>query len=160
PGFMSQVYSLAKDPANDPTLVDDPDRQVDRITSLVRNGGLVECFRSLIVGASPTPLVGPIASYAGGQSIAAPSILTPAIQPVLSYLGKMVREDGLDSAGLGRRLAPENQSVLAAIPGAFSGIVSGGTGFATDATRMRARAVASGRDVADRTADVTASMIG
>jgi outer membrane protein OmpA-like peptidoglycan-associated protein len=126
PGFMSQICALAKDPANDAALIDDPDRLADRVGSPTGDSGLIDRFRSLIFGANQNSLQGAIASYAGVQSSTASSILTAALPLVLGYLGKMVRRDGLDPAGLGRRLAAENQSVLSELPASFSRLITGG----------------------------------
>src|SRR5215472_10993624 len=81
-GFMSQVHALATDAANDPTLIDDPTRLADRGTPPMRDGGLVERFRWLTVGASPTRLLDAIASYAGVQPATASSILMAVIPMV------------------------------------------------------------------------------
>jgi outer membrane protein OmpA-like peptidoglycan-associated protein len=140
-GFMSRVYALARDAGSDAMFVDDPSRLADRGMPPVRSDGLVDRFRSLIVGNSPTRLLDTIATYAGVQSSTASSILTTAAALVLNYLGKLVRRDNLDSAGLGRYLAAEHQSVLSAVPSAFSGILSSLTGYATEAMRVGADAV-------------------
>jgi outer membrane protein OmpA-like peptidoglycan-associated protein len=124
-GFMSQVHALATDPMNDTSLLDDPNRLVDRVASSTRNGGPFDAFRSMLAGANPAGFLGTIASYAGVKSTTASSIVSMAIPIVLGYLGKLIRRDGLDSAALGRRLAAENSTVSAAIPSALSGFISG-----------------------------------
>ncbi len=140
-GFLSQLLALAKDPSSS-TLADDPSRLMDQVTSPIRTGGLVDRFRSLVIGASPARLVDTIASYAGVQSSTASSILGASIPMVLAYLGRLVQHEGLDAAGLGQRLAAENQSTLASVPAAFSGLLSGAPSFATTAARSWDTAVA------------------
>jgi OOP family OmpA-OmpF porin len=126
PGFMNQVSTLARDPTIDPTLIDDPNRLLDRVTaSTAGSGGPFDRFRSMIVGNNPTGLLGTISSYAGVRSTTASSILSMAIPMVLGCIGKMIRRDGLDSAALGRRLASEQRSVSSAIPSAFSSFIPG-----------------------------------
>ena len=134
PGFVSQLFALANDP-NCSTLLDDPDRLMDQVTSPVRNGGPVDRFSSMILGANRDRLVDTITRFAGVSTTAASSILGASIPLVLGYISKIVWQDGLDSAALGRQLAAEYQSVLNAVPAGFSSILSRGAARASAAAQ-------------------------
>jgi OmpA-OmpF porin, OOP family len=131
-GFMNQLFALAQDPSSS-SFLDDPNRLMDQATSPTRNGGSVDRFSAMVVGPNRARLEDTIARFAGVSSSAASSILGTAIPLVLGYIGRLVWQDGLDSAGLGRRLAAEHQSVLNAVPAGLSSLVSRGPGLATTA---------------------------
>jgi hypothetical protein len=61
-----------------------------------------------------------LASYAGVSQATARSLFGIATSLVLSYLGKMIRTDGLDASVLSRRLAAERASIVSGLPAALS----------------------------------------
>ena len=64
--FMRQIFALAKDPANDPSLLDSPDRLLERAkatpSSMLASSGQ---FQSLLFGNGLSSLNDGLARYAG-----------------------------------------------------------------------------------------------
>jgi len=119
PDAIAQIHSMAVDPANDLSLPDRADGLVSRVIG--SSGSSASDFiQSLLLGNRFSNMSDSLASYAGVSSATAKSLFGIATSLVLSYLGKMVRTDGLDPAGLSKRLATEGPSIMAGLPPALS----------------------------------------
>ena len=123
--FMSQVFALAKDPANDLSLLDSPERLLERGRATPSSTGIIGQFQSLLFGNGLSGLTDGLARYAGLKGSTASSLLSLATPLVLSYLNRMMREDNLDAAGLSRRLSSEKVSIANALPAGLSQFLPG-----------------------------------
>jgi hypothetical protein len=63
--FMSQIFALAKDPANDPALLDSPDRILERARATPSSSGLMGQIQSLLFGSGLSGLTDGLARYSG-----------------------------------------------------------------------------------------------
>src|SRR5262245_34810747 len=76
--FMSQVFALAKDPANDLSLLDSPDRLLERARATPSSTGIIGQFQSLLFGNGLSGLTDGLARYAGLKGSTASSLLSLA----------------------------------------------------------------------------------
>ena len=121
--FMTQIFALAKDPANDPALLDSPDRILERARATPSNSGLMGQVQSLLFGNGLSGLTDGLARYAGLKGSTASSLLSLAMPLVFSCLNRMIRDDSLDASGLARRLSAEKLSITNAIPAGLSNLL-------------------------------------
>lgn len=103
--FMSQVASLATSAASaDPDALKPP----------AGPDWLAKLF-----GGNASMVTDGLARFAGLKSASATSLLSLAAPLVMGYLGRLMRSDNLDAAGLGRRLRADKGAYSAAIPAGF-----------------------------------------
>ena len=121
--FMSQIFALAKDPANDPALLDSPDRILERARATPSGSGLMGQVQSLLFGNGLSGLTDGLARYAGLKGSTASSLLSLAMPLVFSSLNRLIRDDDLDASGLARRLSAEKLSITNAIPAGLSNLL-------------------------------------
>ncbi len=81
--FMSQIFALAKDPANDPSLLDSPDRLLERAKATPSSSGIIGQFQSLLFGNGLSGLTDGLARYAGLKPSTASSLMSLAMPLVL-----------------------------------------------------------------------------
>ena len=121
--FMSQIFALAKDPANDPSLLDSPDRLLERAKATPSSSGIIGQFQSLLFGSGLSGLTDGLARYAGLKPSTASSLMSLAMPLVLAGINRIIRDDNLDASGLARRLTAEKVSIANALPAGLSHIL-------------------------------------
>ena len=120
PDAMGQIHKMAIDPDNDLSSPDRAEGLVSRMLSGSSVPSSSSVLQSLLLGNRVSNMSDSLAAHAGVSSATARSLLGIAIPLVLSYLGKMIRTDRLDPAGLSSRLAAEQGSIVAGLPAALS----------------------------------------
>ena len=123
--FVGRIFALAKDPANDPTLLDSPERLLDRTRATTNSSGIISQFQTLLFGNGLNSLTDGIARYAGLKGTTASSLMSLAIPFVLSCLNRFIRDDNLDAAGLARQLSSEKLAIGNALPAGLSQFLPG-----------------------------------
>ena len=123
--FMSQIFALAKDPANDPSLLDSPERLLERARATTNSSGIIGQFQTLLFGSGLSGLTDGIARYAGLKGATASSLMSLAIPFVMSCLNRFIRDDNLDAASLARRLSSEKLAIGNALPAGLSQLLPG-----------------------------------
>jgi outer membrane protein OmpA-like peptidoglycan-associated protein len=103
--FMGQVASLATSAAA---------ADSEAMKTPAGNDWLPKLF-----GSNASTVTDSIARFAGLRSASAGSLLSLAAPLVIGYLGRLIRSDNLDAAGLARRLRSERGAYSAAIPAGF-----------------------------------------
>lgn len=131
PKVMRDIFAVAQDPANDPSILSDPSRLIGQFTGAARTGP-IDRMQSLLVGSGPGALAKAIASHAGLNLSSVTAMLSTIVPMIFAYLGRMIRQDHLDSTGLARRFIGERDSVMAALPGWLSNVVTSGVGTMGD----------------------------
>lgn len=116
-GFMSQLFGLVTDPANDGSLLDKPDTLLGSAAAALPIVALGGKLLDLLFGNNMGKLAGNVGNHAGMKASSAASMFKFAAPLVLGMLGKMVKKDKLDSGGLGQLLGREKDIYKAAIPG-------------------------------------------
>ena len=76
-------------------------------------------FLSSLFGHNLSSMVDSLANYAGIRGSSAASILSVSAPLVLGYLGRLVRNENLSSAGLSERLRSHRNQLAAAVPLGF-----------------------------------------
>jgi outer membrane protein OmpA-like peptidoglycan-associated protein len=125
PSAFQQVFSLLTDPANDASVL----RQPDGLLGMLGQGGgglagLAAKFLPLLFGGRTDGLVSAIASYAGIKSSSAQSLLRLGAPLVLGYLGDRVRKEGLGASALASLLGTQRDSIQRALPSVLAGFLS------------------------------------
>ena len=120
PDAIEQIHSMAVDPDNDLSLPDRAEGLVSRLTTGSTGTSASDFIQSLLLGNRFSNMSDSLASYAGVSSATARSLFGIATSLVLSYLGKMVRTDRLDPSALSKRLAGEQESIMAGLPPVLS----------------------------------------
>jgi outer membrane protein OmpA-like peptidoglycan-associated protein len=127
--IMPMLMASASARANDSTFMDqfanlatrsadiDPSRS-DVLSAITSNASTTSAQNWLtsLFGDGMSSLVTDISRYAGVKSSAASSLLTYAVPIVLGYIGRLMRRDNLDAAGLAARLRSERDVLSAAVP--------------------------------------------
>jgi len=120
PEAMGHIHSMALDPENDLSLPGRTEGMLSRLTSGSGGNTSWDFIQSLLLGNRMSNMSDSLASYAGVSSATAKSLFAMAMPLVMSYLGKMIRTDHLDTSGLSNRLAAERGSIIAGLPAALS----------------------------------------
>jgi outer membrane protein OmpA-like peptidoglycan-associated protein len=124
-GFMNQLFSLIQEPTIG-AAIDSPERMIDQVRGDVPEPSLISRLQSLVFG-NRGSVVDALARHAGVTSSTASSLLGVASSLVLGYLARLVRQDHLDSAGLGRRLTAERSSISGILPSVLAPFTTRGT---------------------------------
>jgi|KBSSwiS6_1023812.scaffolds.fasta_scaffold05638_2 OOP family OmpA-OmpF porin len=116
--FMITLTDLA----TKATMDSDPLKGIGRIVSASNgidtttpSGG----FLSSLFGHNLSSMVDSLANYAGIRGSSAASILSVSAPLVLGYLGRLIRNENLSSAGLSERLRSHRNQLAAAVPLGF-----------------------------------------
>jgi OmpA-OmpF porin, OOP family len=131
--FMSNLFDLAKEPAVDGSILGNVASLLGSGTSSSPIMGLGSRLMSMLFGGNTSGLSNALSSFAGLRSSTASSLLNLAAPLVLSFLGKTVRREGLDSTGLTNMLSGQRSSILGLLPNSLSS-VRGVGGEAAQAT--------------------------
>jgi OmpA-OmpF porin, OOP family len=118
--FMTRIFALAKEPANDPSLLDSPERLLERARATTKSSGIIGQFQTLLFGNGLSGLTDGIARYAGLKGATASSLMSLAAPFVLSCLNRFIRDDNLDATGLAHRLSSEKLAIANALPAGLS----------------------------------------
>ncbi|HEX6049407.1 MAG TPA: DUF937 domain-containing protein [Gemmatimonadaceae bacterium] len=120
-----QVFDLISSPANDPSVITNPDELVRGLPASATSGPGRSLLDTVFDGR--TDAVGDfIARTAGFRKPASGStLLAVAASFVLGYLGRTVRDDNLTVDGLTSLLAAERDDVLAAAPPRLMDVIEG-----------------------------------
>lgn len=118
PSALQQIFSLATDPANDGSILENPAGLVDSISGGARSPIVVlgERFTSATFGGRSAAVNDVIARSSGLRAGAVASIFRLAAPLVLGLIGRRVRDAGLDAAGFASLLRNERSSILNAAP--------------------------------------------
>lgn len=129
--LMTQVFNLLKSPANDGSVLRNPDSMLDAVTGRASGtADLGNSFLSTLFGGRLRTIAEAIGQYAGVRSGSAGSLLSMLAPLVLGVLGDRVKRDNLDAGGLTRLLAGQKDAVTAAMPAALSSVLGLSTPFA------------------------------
>ena len=113
--FMSRLFDLIKEPVADGSFLRD-------VANLIGSGAASPAinvgsrFLSLLFGGNTLSLGNALSSVAGVKPSTGSSMLNIAGPLVLGLLGKRVRRNGLDSAGLADMVLGQKDSILAFVP--------------------------------------------
>jgi OmpA-OmpF porin, OOP family len=127
--FINQLFSLVKEPTGGP-LLESPGKMLEQARrSASEPDGRLGRFQSLVLGSKGVSLADGLARLVGVNSSTAASLLAVASSFIFRQLGRLVRQDHLDAAGLGRRLASERSSIIAALPARLASLTTIGAPF-------------------------------
>ena len=98
PEVMGHIHSMALDPENDLSLPGRTEGMLSRLTSGSGGNTSWDFIQSLLLGNRMSNMSDSLASYAGVSSATAKSLFAMAMPLVMSYLGKMIRTDHLDTS--------------------------------------------------------------
>lgn len=107
PGFMQQIFSFVKNPANDLAFAGVP---------AAAAGGLGGQFLSTVFGSNQGAVADGIARETGLSAGKATAVLGMAAPLVLGMLGRQVQTTGMDAAELGRSLKSEMPGLTTYLP--------------------------------------------
>jgi OmpA-OmpF porin, OOP family len=115
-GVVRRVFDLITSPNNDTSVATDPDELVRGMPSSA-SSGIGGSLLNTVFGGRTNSVGDLIARTAGFRNPASgASLLSMAAPLVLGFLGKKVREGGLNVGSLTSMLAGERDSILAAAP--------------------------------------------
>ena len=124
--FMSKLFDLVKEPAADGGIL-------GTVSNLIGSGGssspvmgLGSRLMSMLFGGNTSTVSNALSSFAGVKSSTASSLLNLAAPLVLSFLGRTVRKEGLDSTGLTNMLLGQRSSILGLLPNSLSSVLDVG----------------------------------
>jgi OmpA-OmpF porin, OOP family len=128
PASMDQIYRLVSNPANDGRVLNN----VGGLVSNVSTGAPTETsdlghrFLSQIFGGQIGGVSGALGQYAGIRDSSASTLLDVAAPLVLGQLGRVVRTEGLNAAGLRDVLSSQRDSIMRNVPAGLSSLVAVG----------------------------------
>jgi hypothetical protein len=117
---MDQIHRMALDPDNDFSVPGRVENFFSRATTGSSQATSSDLIQSLLLGNRVSNMSDSLARYAGVSNAIARSLFGIAASLVLSYIGKMVRTDRLDSSALANRLAAERESIVSGLPAALA----------------------------------------
>jgi outer membrane protein OmpA-like peptidoglycan-associated protein len=127
--FINQLFLLVKDPSS-AALLETPVKMLEHARrAALEPDGRFGRFQSLVLGSKGVSLADGLARLAGVNSSTAVSLLAVAASFIFRQLGRLVRQEHLDAAGLGRRLASERSSIIAALPARLATLTTIGSPF-------------------------------
>jgi OOP family OmpA-OmpF porin len=124
--FMSKLFDLIKEPAADGSILGNVSNLIGSGASSWPGMGLGSRLMSMLFGGSTSGLSNALSNFAGLKPSTASSLLSMAAPLVLSFLGKTVRREGLDSAGLTNMLLGQKSSILGLLPNSLSSVLDVG----------------------------------
>lgn len=109
PGFMQQIFSFIKNPANDLAFAGVP-------AAGAAAGGLGSQFLSTVFGSNQGAVADGIAHETGLSAGKATALLSMAAPLVLGMLGRQVQATGMNASELGQSLKSEMSSLTSFLP--------------------------------------------
>lgn len=123
-GAIRQVFDLITSPKNDVPLTGRPDELVRGLSSASLGSGIGGSLLSTLFGGQASSVGDIIARTAGFKNPSSGSSLLAMAAPiVLGFLGKKVREGGLNMGSLTNLLSSERDNILAAAPAGLGSLV-------------------------------------
>jgi len=143
PGFLSQIFSMIKSPANSADALSDA---VSNIGSSGAGalGDLGSKFTSAVLGSGQSAVTDAIGrvSGLGDKAGAMMGMVAPL---VLGFLGKHVRDNGLNAGDLGNALKGEASKLAGLLPAGLGSLLSGAGGVAAAAAALPVAAAGGAR---------------
>ena len=133
-GWMNRLFQLVSQAPSNVNVSDmtsaalDPSRAPSGMRSLLDSG---KNFLAHAFGSNQSPINDAVASSTGLGSNVISTLMGIAAPLTMSSLGRLVRDDRMDSAGLGRVLAHEAEDVRGMLPPRVSALVGATTATAT-----------------------------
>jgi len=124
--FMSRLFDLIKEPEADGSFLRDVANLIGSGAASLPAINVGSRFLSLLFGGNTLSLGNALSSFAGVKPSTGSSMLNIAGPLVLGLLGKTVRRNGLDSAGLADMVLGQKDSILAFVPNTLWKILSAG----------------------------------
>jgi len=122
--FMSRLFDLIKEPVADGSFLRDVANLIGSGAASLPAINVGSRFLSLLLGGNTLSLGNALSSVAGVKPSTGSSMLNIAGPLVLGLLGKTVRRNGLDSAGLADMVLGQKDSILAFVPNTLCKILS------------------------------------
>ena len=122
--FMSRLFDLIKEPEADGSFLRDVANLIGSGAASLPAINVGSRFLSLLFGGNTLSLGNALSSFAGVKPSTGSSMLNIAGPLVLGLLGKTVRRNGLDSAGLADVVLGQKDSILAFVPNTLCKILS------------------------------------
>src|SRR5215469_2392113 len=123
PGFMQQIFSFIKSPANDLAFAGVP--------AAAAAGGLGSQFLSTVFGSNQGAVADGIARETGMTSGKATALLGMAAPLVLGMLGRTVQSTGMNAAELGQSLKSEMPGLTSYLPAGLRSFLGRAPAIAT-----------------------------
>lgn len=124
PRFINQLFLLVREPSS-AVLLETPVKMLEHARrAALEPDGRFGRFQSLVLGHKGVSLADGLARLSGVNSSTAASLLAVACSFIFRQLGRLVRQDRLDAGGLGRRLASERASIVAALPARLASVIA------------------------------------
>ena len=124
--FMSRLFDLIKEPEADGSFLRDVANLIGSGAASLPAINVGSRFLSLLLGGKTLSLGNALSSVAGVKPSTGSSMLNIAGPLVLGLLGKTVRRNGLDSAGLADMVLGQKDSILAFVPNTLWKILNAG----------------------------------
>jgi OOP family OmpA-OmpF porin len=124
--LMSNLFDLVKEPAADGSVLGNVANLLGSGTSSSPIMGLGSRLLSMLFGGNTSTVSNALSNFAGVKPSTASSLLNLAGPLVLGFLGKTVRREGLDSAGLTNMLLGQKSSILGLLPSGLSSVLDVG----------------------------------
>jgi outer membrane protein OmpA-like peptidoglycan-associated protein len=116
PGTMKQVYDLIASPAQDIASIEDPAAFAESVRSGGGIAGMSSRFLSDLFGAHVSAVNDVVAKASGLSAQSVSQMMRFAVPLVLGYLGRHVRQGGLDLNSFTRLLSDEKNTIMRAAP--------------------------------------------
>ena len=114
--FMSRLFDLIKEPVADGSFLRDVANLIGSGAASLPAINVGSRFLSLLLGGNSLSLGNALSSVAGVKPSTGSSMLNIAGPLVLGLLGRTVRKNGLDSAGLADMVLGQKDGILAFVP--------------------------------------------
>jgi len=125
--LMSKVFDMVQDPAVQGTTLGDISSLAGSTAATAPSLSLGSRFLSTLFGGGMDSIGRALSSFAGIRSSSATSILSLAAPMVMGYLGKLVRNHGLDAGGLSSMLVGQRSALSRMVPSAFPSVLDSST---------------------------------
>ncbi|MGH8242388.1 MAG: DUF937 domain-containing protein [Steroidobacteraceae bacterium] len=113
--FTSSLFEMVRSPANDGSILNDVGGLLGASSTSPAMGLGGKLLGSLFGGGTST-FTNALAGYAGVKTSTATTLLNFVAPLVLAFLGKRVRNDGLNASSLAKLLRGQKDSIAAAVP--------------------------------------------
>lgn len=139
PGFLGQIFGMITNPANTPAalsgLTSNMGAAVAGGSPLTDLGGR---FLSSIFGSRMSSVTDAMSQFSGLGASKASTLLSMAAPLVLGGLGKYVRDNNVNAAGLGSELKSEGPTLQRFLPAGFRNMFSGASSMVSSAASQAA----------------------
>jgi len=135
PGFLSQIFGMVTNPANNPSALSSLTANVGSAVSGAASPlmDMGSRFLSTVFGSRLSSVTDAIAQYAGLGSGKAATLMSMAAPLVLGALGQNVRENNLSASGLASELKSEASGFQRFLPAGLSSMLASASSAVTGA---------------------------